>query len=162
MKKLFICLLMVAFFGCAYTSEEIKKADSIAELEKLAEGAKGKWSDYADYSVSQILDADTFLVRDVDDTTLAATGTQKEYPWSVMKSDIKKYVRYDCEDLADDTWEGETYILDCGDTDNCAVGDIVFIDPSDGDPLKEADATTGSGEFPAFGIVQCGLVQVCV
>jgi hypothetical protein len=37
--------------------------------------------------------------------------------------------------------------------DDCAVGDIVFIDPSDGDPLKEANATTGSGEFPAFGIV---------
>jgi hypothetical protein len=62
-------------------------------------------------------------------------------------------VRYDCEDLGDDTYRGDTVILDCGDTDNCAVGDIVFVDPSDGDPLKEADATAASGEFPAFGIV---------
>ena len=47
-----------------------------------------KWSDYGDYSAGEILDADTFLVRDVNDTSLAATGTQKEYPWSVMKADI--------------------------------------------------------------------------
>ena len=62
-------------------------------------------------------------------------------------------VEFDCEDLADDTYQGEVVILDCGDTDNCAVGDIVFIDPSDADPIKEADATAASGEYPAFGIV---------
>ncbi len=47
-----------------------------------------KWSDYADMSSGTIADADTFLVRDVSDTSLAATGTQKEYPWSVMLTDL--------------------------------------------------------------------------
>lgn len=47
-----------------------------------------KWSDYADMSSGTIADLDTFMIRDVSDTSLAATGTQKEYPWSVMKVDI--------------------------------------------------------------------------
>jgi hypothetical protein len=47
-----------------------------------------KWSDYGDWTAGNILDVDTFLVRDVSDTSLAATGTQKEYPWSEMKTDI--------------------------------------------------------------------------
>ena len=47
-----------------------------------------KWSDYSDMTGGTIADADTFLIRDVSDTSLAATGTQKEYPWSVMKADL--------------------------------------------------------------------------
>ena len=148
MKKLLACLLAVLLIGCVSPG----KKDTTSDLERLAEGAKGKWSDYADYGAGEIINADTFLVRDSDDAT-TATGIQKEYPWSVMKSDLKTGLRYDCEDLAEDTWQGETYIIDCGEAANCAVGDIVYIDPSDGDPLKEADATVSSGKFPAFGIV---------
>ena len=51
-----------------------------------------KWSDYADQTAGNIADVDTFLVRDVSDTTLAATGTQKEYPWSVLKADLTTWL----------------------------------------------------------------------
>lgn len=51
-----------------------------------------KWSDYTDQTAGNIADVDTFLIRDVDDTTLAATGTQKEYPWSVMKTDLTTWL----------------------------------------------------------------------
>jgi hypothetical protein len=48
-----------------------------------------KWSEYADMAAATIADTDTFLLRDVSDTTQAATGTIKEYPWSAMKTDVK-------------------------------------------------------------------------
>ena len=53
-----------------------------------------KWSDYADQTAGNIAAGDTFLVRDIDDATLAATGTQKEYPWSVMISDLTGALPY--------------------------------------------------------------------
>ena len=46
------------------------------------------WSDYADQTAGNVQDVDTFLMRDVSDTTLHAKGTQKEYPWSVLKTDL--------------------------------------------------------------------------
>ena len=50
-----------------------------------------KWSDYDSMTAGTIADADTFMVLDVSDTTMAATGTQKQYPWSVLKADAKTY-----------------------------------------------------------------------
>ena len=51
-----------------------------------------RWSDYADQTAGNVADTDTFLIRDVSDTTLAATGTQKEYPWSVLKADLTTWL----------------------------------------------------------------------
>ena len=100
MKKLLVCLLAGLLIGCVSTG----KKDTTSDLERLAEGAKGKWSDYGDYSAAEILDADTFLVRDVDDTSLAATGTQKEYPWSVMKTDLEVWLESLSPTFTSGTW----------------------------------------------------------
>jgi len=53
-----------------------------------------KWSDYGELTSGNIVDGDDFLVRDVSDTTLAATGTQKRFSWSSLKADL-------FDDLAD-------------------------------------------------------------
>jgi hypothetical protein len=50
----------------------------------------GKWSDYDDMALGVIADGDTFLVRDIDDIALAATGTQKELPFSVARAEVNK------------------------------------------------------------------------
>ena len=86
-NKLFVCLLVALLIGCVSPG----KKDTTSDLERLAEGAKGKWSDYGDYTAGQIIAADTFLVRDSDDAT-TATGIQKEYPWSVMKTDLATWM----------------------------------------------------------------------
>ena len=58
MKKLLVCLLAGLLIGCVSTG----KRDTTSDLERLAEGAKGKWSDYGDYSAAEILDADNLPV----------------------------------------------------------------------------------------------------
>jgi hypothetical protein len=50
----------------------------------------GKWSDYANYS-SLISSLDTFLMLDVSDTSMAATGTQKEIAFADMLTNINSY-----------------------------------------------------------------------
>ena len=47
-----------------------------------------KWSDYTELTAGNIADTDTFLVLDESDTTLAATGTQKQYEWETMVQDM--------------------------------------------------------------------------
>lgn len=47
-----------------------------------------KWSDYGELSTGTIADGDDILVRDVSDTTMAATGTQKRYLWSSIKDSM--------------------------------------------------------------------------
>jgi hypothetical protein len=47
-----------------------------------------KWSTYTDATSGTIADADTFMFLDVTDTTLAATGTQKELSWANLKTDL--------------------------------------------------------------------------
>ena len=68
MKKIYMAILLIVLFA------------------GIAIGTK--WSDYVDMGAATLDDLDTFLVRDVSDTSLAATGTQKEYPYSVMKTDL--------------------------------------------------------------------------
>jgi len=99
MKKLLACLLAVLLIGCVSPG----KKDTTSDLERLAEGAKGKWSDYADYGAGEIINADTFLVRDSDDAT-TATGIQKEYPWSVMKTDLEVWLESLSPTFTTGTW----------------------------------------------------------
>ena len=61
----------------------------------------GKMSDYSDLSAGNIADGDMFLLRDVSDTTLGSTGTQKEYSWAAMKADL--FSAGFMKDLVDDT-----------------------------------------------------------
>lgn len=48
------------------------------------------WSDYGELAAANIASGDDFLVRDVSDTTLGATGTQKRYAFSSMTTDLSK------------------------------------------------------------------------
>lgn len=48
----------------------------------------GVWTDYSDLTFGNIADGDSFLILDVSDTTLDATGTQKGYSWANLKLDL--------------------------------------------------------------------------
>jgi hypothetical protein len=48
------------------------------------------WSDYGDFS-GDLADTDTFLFRDISDTSLDADGTQKELPFSELKSNLDSF-----------------------------------------------------------------------
>ena len=102
MKKLAFALSILLLAGCA--GMQSKSDQPPKGLEDLTETGKTKWSEYGDYSAAEILDADTFLVRDVNDTTLAATGTQKEYPWSVMKTDLEVWLESLSPTFTTGTW----------------------------------------------------------
>lgn len=84
MKKLIFILLLI--FGCA--GLETKPDQDLDKILKDAEQTKAKWSTYGDMGSGTVLDADTILIRDVNDTSMAATGTQKQYKWSDLKTDI--------------------------------------------------------------------------
>ena len=84
MKKLIFILLLI--FGCA--GLETKPDQDLDKILKDAEQTKAKWSTYGDMGSGAVLDADTILIRDVNDTSMAATGTQKQYKWSDLKTDI--------------------------------------------------------------------------
>jgi len=47
-----------------------------------------KWSAYGPLADGTLADDDTLLVRDISDTTLAATGTQKEYTGAGIKTTL--------------------------------------------------------------------------
>jgi len=51
--------------------------------------AATKWSDYGELTAGNMADGDDFLIRDVSDTSLAATGTQKRYSWASLKLDFE-------------------------------------------------------------------------
>ena len=85
MKKFIIFLSLLAFFGCTTVQT---KPDDLETVLKEAESTATKWSDYTDLGDLEIAAGDTFMVRDVSDTTLASTGTQKQYFWSDMKIDL--------------------------------------------------------------------------
>ena len=75
------------------------------------------WSDYDDQTAGNIADVDTFLVRDVSNTEGtggAATGTQMEYPWSVMLTDL------DSNGYDPDSLDGDT--VDDGAVDVAIIG----------------------------------------
>ena len=54
-----------------------------------------KWSDYGSLTSGKINNVDDFLVRDVSDTSLGATGTQKKYTWTTLKADLGSAGFYD-------------------------------------------------------------------
>ena len=62
---------------------------------KAATESAAKWSSYADYDTAgadgAIQDTDTLMVRDISDTSMAATGTQKELPWSELLGNIQNF-----------------------------------------------------------------------
>lgn len=91
---LFGVLLLLG--SCATT----KQPTDLDKLLKQAENAGGKWSDYGTLAAGNVADTDDFLIRDVSDTSLAATGTQKRYTWASVKSDIASDVTIDLATLA--------------------------------------------------------------
>lgn len=104
MKKILVLILIVFFLG-AYLGIEVKDSNpkeekSLEELLKMAEGSGGKWSDYEELTSGNIVDADDFLVRDVSDNTLGATGTQKRYSWAALKVDLRDFQKIN---LTEDT-----------------------------------------------------------
>ena len=50
--------------------------------------ADTQWSSYGELATDNIADGDDFMLRDVSDTTMAATGTQKRLSWISLKLDI--------------------------------------------------------------------------
>ena len=52
-----------------------------------------KWSGYDNLGSGNIIDANTLMVLDTDDVTLAATGTQKQWLWSDVKIDMNRASR---------------------------------------------------------------------
>lgn len=83
----------------------------------------GKMSDYSDLSAGNIADGDMFLLRDVSDTTLGTTGTQKEYSWATMKTDLSSAGFM--KELADDTTPQLAGNLD-SNNHNIYIGDGTY------------------------------------
>jgi len=105
-----------------------------------------KWSDYDSMTAGTLVDADTFMVLDVSDTTMATTGTQYQYPWSVLKADAKTYFDTLYEDGLG-VPVGDDYVLS-----SKIDGTRSWIAPSadDFDPTKPGPiggTTPGSGKF---------------
>lgn len=82
MKKIFYLLItFLLLTSCAGLQSDIKDATLSAD----------KWSSYDDYDNATdgaIENADTLMIRDTSDTSMAATGTQKELPWSEMVDEL--------------------------------------------------------------------------
>jgi hypothetical protein len=121
-----------------------------------------KWSDYGSLSSGNIVDTDTFLLLDVSDPSLGATGTQKQYAWSAMKSDIISMlsVGFALGDASgvkvtpsatNNKYSGITMDRTAGET--LALGDAVYY-KSDG-KLWKADADAAAS-MPAIGIIVVG------
>jgi len=164
MKKLAFVLSILLLTGCAGT--QTKSDQPPKGLEELTETGKTKWSDYGDQTAGNIADADTFLVRDVDDDSLAATGTQKEYPWSVMKTDLKSMLDMSVttSTTATVTVSGVAVIYFNGDDDviefdlpadpvnkafcfgNNAYANALTVDPDASDYITRDGTTAAQGE----------------
>lgn len=77
-----------------------------------------KWSDFGELTSGNVVDGDDFLVRDVSDTAMAGTGTQKRFSWSSLKTDLGSAdfvlsADVDVEMLNDVTGEGSAgYLLE--------------------------------------------------
>jgi hypothetical protein len=87
MKKISYLILFLIVSFLVSSCATIGKRD-LRDLSELKEQAGGKWSDYGTLSSGNIASGDTFLIRDISDTTLGATGTQKQYPWATMLVDL--------------------------------------------------------------------------
>jgi len=107
----------------------------------LAGIAFAKWSDYAELASGNIADGDDFLIRDVSDVTMAATGTQKRYAWLSLKTDI--FALFDTEAEFDSLLfdvESETHA-----SEHAAAGaDPVTVSPSQ-IPVNEGQIIVGNG-----------------
>jgi len=73
--------------------DEIGTAYDRENEDLYSQMAKGetKWSALGTLDAGEIGVADTLLVLDTSDTSMAGTGTQKQYAWSSLKSDMKDY-----------------------------------------------------------------------
>jgi hypothetical protein len=88
---------------------------------------------------------------DVSDQTLAATGTQKEYPWSVMKADMKTYMDTLYESHTSNDIDPDRLSGDASD-DNKIDQDIIEGFGASATPaitLQDSDNAVGSGAINA-------------
>lgn len=68
-----------------------------------------------------------------------------------MDADAGVIIKDDAVPDSDQAYSGRVITgFNCGE--NLAIGDVVYFHASDSDPWHEADATVGSGEFPARGV----------
>lgn len=86
-----------------------------------------KWSDYGDFGTST-QDTDSLLILDVSDTTLAATGTQKQWFIDDFKTWLAAWFAALTDVVADShvnfsQWENFT-LLDPADGDDPLIGPI--------------------------------------
>ena len=108
MKKIFFTTLCFVFLliGCASQSRVVELERQISKLQKadIAEKSKqleedirdatrsaGKWSSYGSLGSGNIADTDDFMVRDINDTSLGPTGTQKLYTFANLKTDLSAF-----------------------------------------------------------------------
>ncbi len=136
MKRLFLLLICVAvIFGCA-TGGTLRK-----DIESAAESAT-KWSDYTDYDQGTdgyLQNTDTLMVRDISDTSMAATGTQKELPYSELKLSLTNDLPGTSEAY------GTGWNADTGLPQKDTVYDMFAILDTDGDgSLSDEDPTFNS------------------
>jgi hypothetical protein len=106
MKKLLLFLIPLLMFGCAGMGGIVKTDPSIQpriekleervsslekfidfDVTKLAEETGAKWSTYA-ARTEDMASGDDLMYRDVSDTSMAATGTQKRLPWSELLTQL--------------------------------------------------------------------------
>jgi hypothetical protein len=97
MKKILVFLLIVFLAGCGGLQRQLDK-----DIEMATESAT-KWSDYGDMGSGTIADNDSFLLRDVSDESLGATGTQKEYIWADVKTDLSSFDAFEFPNANDTT-----------------------------------------------------------
>ena len=101
MKRIILLLFgLLLLAGCAISNQnridqlekdlvELRQTRQLEEDIRAASKSGAKWSTYASLGASAIADGDDFMVRDISDTSPWATGEQKLYTWSNLKSDLE-------------------------------------------------------------------------
>lgn len=113
-----------------------------------------KWSDFNLLSAGNIADGDDFLIRDVSDETLAATGTQKRYSWASMKTDLESAgfgditavldcASGDCDDLVD----APTAFASTDATPNVSSGAVFITANASATTITDFDTELTNGKI---------------
>lgn len=88
MRKLLIAFLLSVAL-CCFSCDQQQQQDTLDEYLEMAERAGKQWQDYTNYS-EDIADDDTFLARNISDTTDSATyGSVNEATWGRIREQIR-------------------------------------------------------------------------
>jgi len=120
MKKLISFLLLgLLTFGCA--GLQSKGDDQLERDMAAATESAGKWSDYGLMGTATIADDDTFMVKDLSVTALGPTGTQKQYKWSSLKTDLSIFDSFEFPNANDTTTVADAQAEAGHDNDDFAI-----------------------------------------